>query len=148
MKQLMVAIAVVGLATAGCAQNGMLARSNCRGAGCHVTRSRLAPRPKIVRNACRDSCCACNTGCDCGQTCCSDSCCGNCGQGGSCACRQGSNCGACGGAGCSLCPHSGGYPEPANFNPSPPTGQTAYPYYTVRGPRDFLQANPRSIGPN
>ena len=27
-----------------------------------------------------------------------------------------------------------------------PTAQVAYPYYTVRGPRDFLQANPPSIG--
>ena len=34
-----------------------------------------------------------------------------------------------------------------NFNPGPPIGQVAYPYYTVRGPRDFLQANPPSIGP-
>ncbi len=29
----------------------------------------------------------------------------------------------------------------------PPTGQVAYPYYTVRGPRDFLDKNPESIGP-
>ena len=29
----------------------------------------------------------------------------------------------------------------------PPTGQYAYPYYTTRGPRDFLQNNPPSIGP-
>jgi hypothetical protein len=28
-----------------------------------------------------------------------------------------------------------------------PTGQTAYPYYTTRGPRDFLASNPPSIGP-
>lgn len=33
------------------------------------------------------------------------------------------------------------------FNPGPPAPQTAYPYYTVRGPRDFLQSNPASIGP-
>ncbi|MCA9229165.1 MAG: hypothetical protein KDA57_00825 [Planctomycetales bacterium] len=69
------------------------------------------------------------------------------------------SCDNCGGRGCGLCcrvagcvasgfcPHSGGYPEYYNFTPSPPTGQTAYPYYTVRGPRDFLQANPPSIGP-
>jgi hypothetical protein len=25
--------------------------------------------------------------------------------------------------------------------------QTAYPYYTTRGPRDFLAKNPPSIGP-
>jgi len=34
-----------------------------------------------------------------------------------------------------------------NFAPGPPVGQTAYPYYTVRGPRDFLLANPPKIGP-
>lgn len=64
--------------------------------------------------------------------------------------------GLCGGAGCRdcgqgkgncLCPHSGGYPERPIFNPGPPVGQVAYPYYTVRGPRDFLQDNPPSIGP-
>lgn len=64
-------------------------------------------------------------------------------------------CGNCGGRGCGLCsrvanrinPHAGGYPEQTTFSPSPPTGQTAYPYYTTRGPRDFLQRNPPSIGP-
>jgi hypothetical protein len=29
----------------------------------------------------------------------------------------------------------------------PPTGAVAYPYYTSRGPRDFLDPNPPSIGP-
>jgi hypothetical protein len=33
------------------------------------------------------------------------------------------------------------------FNPGPPTGQTAYPYYTLRGPRDYLLDNPPPIGP-
>ncbi|XZE53520.1 hypothetical protein SH139x_005269 [Planctomycetaceae bacterium SH139] len=28
----------------------------------------------------------------------------------------------------------------------PPTAGVAYPYYTVRGPRDFLMDNPPSIG--
>lgn len=28
----------------------------------------------------------------------------------------------------------------------PPTAQVAYPYYTIRGPRDFLMNNPPSIG--
>jgi hypothetical protein len=28
-----------------------------------------------------------------------------------------------------------------------PIGAVAYPYYTVRGPRDFLAKNPPSIGP-
>jgi len=29
----------------------------------------------------------------------------------------------------------------------PTTGAVAYPYYTTRGPRDFLVNNPQSIGP-
>jgi hypothetical protein len=29
----------------------------------------------------------------------------------------------------------------------PPVGTVAYPYYTLRGPRDFLASNPPSIGP-
>ncbi|HEX3999947.1 MAG TPA: hypothetical protein VHX65_15455, partial [Pirellulales bacterium] len=29
----------------------------------------------------------------------------------------------------------------------PPTGAVAYPYYTNRGPRDYLDPNPPSIGP-
>ncbi|TWT72508.1 hypothetical protein [Crateriforma conspicua] len=32
------------------------------------------------------------------------------------------------------------------FQPGPPSAQTAYPYYTHRGPRDFLLDNPPSIG--
>lgn len=32
------------------------------------------------------------------------------------------------------------------YYPGPPTSQVAYPYYTVRGPRDFLMDNPPSIG--
>ena len=33
------------------------------------------------------------------------------------------------------------------FTPGPPQAQVAYPYYTHRGPRDFLNPNPPSIGP-
>ena len=33
------------------------------------------------------------------------------------------------------------------FAPGPPSAAITYPYYTVRGPRDFLAANPSSIGP-
>ncbi len=32
------------------------------------------------------------------------------------------------------------------FTPGPPTAQTAYPYYTVRSPRDFLMDKPPTIG--
>jgi hypothetical protein len=33
------------------------------------------------------------------------------------------------------------------FTPGPPTGAVTYPYYTTRGPRDFLAQKPESIGP-
>ena len=33
------------------------------------------------------------------------------------------------------------------FAPGPPTAAVTYPYYTVRGPRDFLAAEPRPVGP-
>ncbi len=33
------------------------------------------------------------------------------------------------------------------FAAGPPSGGVTYPYYTNRGPRDFLAKNPRSIGP-
>ncbi|HEX3991779.1 MAG TPA: hypothetical protein VHX39_11475 [Acetobacteraceae bacterium] len=33
------------------------------------------------------------------------------------------------------------------FAAGPPSGSTTYPYYTTRGPRDFLARNPRDIGP-
>jgi len=32
-------------------------------------------------------------------------------------------------------------------NPGPPTGTVTYPYYTVRGPRDFLMKSPTPLGP-
>lgn len=32
------------------------------------------------------------------------------------------------------------------INPGPATAAVAYPYYTHRGPRDFLLDNPPSIG--
>ena len=40
--------------------------------------------------------------------------------------------------------HTGPEPGPA-MGPSSPT--YGYPYYTTRGPRDFLNPNPPSIGP-
>jgi hypothetical protein len=50
---------------------------------------------------------------------------------------------ACPGGGCGLL---GGRGQEA-FTPGPPTGTVTYPYYTVRGPRDFLAEDPRGIGP-
>jgi hypothetical protein len=47
-------------------------------------------------------------------------------------------CRDCGGRGCGRCRAA---------ESGPPTGTVTYPYYTTRGPRDFLAKNPRSIGP-
>jgi hypothetical protein len=85
------------------------------------------------------------------------------------------SCGGMGGGGCSDCtasagPAAGRGPSQAiarrrpaaghplvhqrrdadgeyEFAAGPPTGATTYPYYTNRGPRDFLAKNPQSIGP-
>ena len=37
-------------------------------------------------------------------------------------------------------------PPPA-YQAGPPTAAVTYPYYTVRGPRDFLMDDPPSLGP-
>lgn len=37
-------------------------------------------------------------------------------------------------------------PTPETY-PGPAAGAVTYPYYTLRGPRDFLDRNPMSIGP-
>ena len=55
-------------------------------------------------------------------------------------------CRACSGRGCGAC-MPGRADNYGNFNPGPPVGQVTYPYYTTRGPRDFLARNPNSIGP-
>jgi hypothetical protein len=78
----------------------------------------------------------------------------------------GDSCGeSCGAGGCDNCnshhghglighhprhaPGQGHFGTNATYaGPSgPPTGAVAYPYYTNRGPRDFLADNPPSIGP-
>ncbi len=83
--------------------------------------------------------------------------------------RSGQDCRMCDGGGreypCQVCGHchppgpgyccgSPGAPGSCNsgdqfynFTPGPPVAQAAYPYYTLRGPRDFLLDNPPSIGP-
>lgn len=65
-------------------------------------------------------------------------------------CRQGDQCQSCKpcalhGPGCRG--HNGQAEGPGPYNPGPPTGQVTYPYYTTRGPRDFLQRVPTPIGP-
>ena len=54
--------------------------------------------------------------------------------------------GACGQAGCRSCgpvARRGSYETYDGGS----QGTVAYPYYTNRGPRDFLAPNPRDIGP-
>jgi hypothetical protein len=65
------------------------------------------------------------------------------------ACGHGYCCSCCGppAPGCSCCGCGPSGDQNYNFQPGPPTAQTAYPYYTLRGPRDFLLGNPPSIGP-
>ncbi|MEX2316184.1 MAG: hypothetical protein WD669_03465 [Pirellulales bacterium] len=58
---------------------------------------------------------------------------------------QNGYCCCCGQPGPSCCCTSGD--QYYNFTPGPPVGHTAYPYYTVRGPRDFLLNNPPRLGP-
>ena len=41
----------------------------------------------------------------------------------------------------------GGGAYGSQYAPGPQTPTVVYPYYTTRGPRDFLSANPRGIGP-
>lgn len=60
-------------------------------------------------------------------------------------CGNGYCCGCCCGPQGPGCCNSGD--QHYRFNPGPPVAQTAYPYYTLRGPRDFLLNNPPSIGP-
>lgn len=43
----------------------------------------------------------------------------------------------------------GGGPDASQMveNSGPATGAVTYPYYTIRGPRDFLDRDPQPIGP-
>jgi hypothetical protein len=64
-------------------------------------------------------------------------------------CGHGYCCACCGppAPGCPVCCCGASGDHHYNFQPGPPVAQTAYPYYTLRGPRDFLLDNPPSIGP-
>jgi hypothetical protein len=92
--------------------------------------------------------------------------CGSCGSscGDDCGCEEDCGCGSGhgamygshhGGGGCSSCGIASHHPRHTErndggqvaFDSGPPTGQVTYPYYTTRGPRDYLARNPRSIGP-
>lgn len=158
--------AALVMSSAGCTAIKPGCGDACGGMPCHVATSQRAPRPTIfgshggglgicdklgwTQKGCGDTCGdSCGSGCGMFDR-------GGCGGGGG-----GGGCGACGGAGCNNCLqgglsklldcnscNSGGCGDGNyNFNPGPPGGQVAYPYYTTRGPRDFLMCNPPSIGP-
>lgn len=97
-----------------------------------------------------DNCTDCDScggeGCSyCGPNCGACGCCGD-----NCACPPG-GCGPHGCKHCQILPHchqnraavANQFAGPAG----PPAAQVTYPYYTTRGPRDFLAKNPPSIGP-
>ncbi|HEX6963203.1 MAG TPA: hypothetical protein VF175_15155 [Lacipirellula sp.] len=154
--------ALVCLSATGCVSTGLFgpdcgdACAGPCGEACHVATSRRAPRPTLFRNAARPSGRlfgqggACNDG-GCLAANCFGACnCEGCACGGPCqriAEKVANGFCGCSPVGHGICPHAGGYPEQPAFQPGPPTGQVAYPYYTTRGPRDFLLANPPSIGP-
>ena len=151
------ALAIVG-GTSGCSIVDRLFLLNTDGPYAHQARHAGGCR----NGACRDGACqdgACQDGA-CQDGACQDGAC----QGGAC---QGGACqgGACRDGACRA-PHAGRYgglakhhlspEERANLEASdygavapagPPTGAVAYPYYTTRGPRDFLAKRPPSIGP-
>jgi hypothetical protein len=163
MKQCIALAGLACLLASGCATSSGFFGGPQQAA--HVTTSRSASRPTIMRgygkggpelgvklaaynNDCCENGCGCDeTGCGCAVGGCNGGCCDPAGCGG--ACRRvidGIASGGCG-PGCGLCPHAGGYPEYPSFNQGPPVGQVAYPYYTTRGPRDFLRDHPPTIGP-
>ncbi len=48
---------------------------------------------------------------------------------------------------CPRCGRRHGRGGPCEAAAGPSMGAVTYPYYTLRGPRDFLDRNPQSIGP-
>lgn len=158
MNKFLAVLAVVSLAVTGCAGSRLLGTSPQSQAETYRGQSPDEYAQQPVPCSC-DVCCdpCCGDGCgpegfDCADGCESDGCGGLLGRG-----RSGGRSGACS-SGNDLCrgcralsrglnPHAHGYPEMPAFTPGPQVGQTAYPYYTVRGPRDFLQNNPPTIGP-
>jgi hypothetical protein len=52
----------------------------------------------------------------------------------------------CNACGLGIC-RDGGQAGPALPSQQPPVAAITYPYYTTRGPRDFLQQTPSPIGP-
>jgi hypothetical protein len=60
-------------------------------------------------------------------------------------CDGSSRCRLCHGRGCDGC--RGRHDRGQDVADGPATGAVTYPYYTLRGPRDFLARNPRDVGP-
>ena len=156
-----------GNGSCGGSSSGLLSKARCKMAnrsagGCQTCGSGILGKiGGIAGFKCKGGNCGGCQGGSCGG--CQGGSCGA-GQGGAC---QGGNCGGCGGLGCMAGPlgwqqgglgysshltpgalghNAGAQLNSRPFTPGPPTGQTAYPYYTTRGPRDFLSANPPSIG--
>ncbi len=91
---------------------------------------------------CPENCASCDS---CGEAGCqagSEGDCDTCGHGG-CETSRYANAGLGGLMGCGSCGHGCAQA----YAPGPPTAAITYPYYTVRGPRDFLAQSPRSVGP-
>ena len=164
MTRTLLVLAALGatVASSGCAGNRqMLSARNC-GPQCHVARSQMAPRPQICRDGCHPGGCPIGDVMQC--SCCADAC-GECECCDSCtSCNSGlfnrdcgpcDTCGSRGGCGCCAtrcvvdCVLGGapGYEDDFVTAHGPPVGQVGYPYYSVRGPRDFLRNNPPPIGP-
>lgn len=101
---------------------------------------------------CGNKCCLFGGGCESGGCESGDCGSGDCGPGG---CGAGGGCSECGGApgGCAACggglaAHRAAKEAEMQAGLQGPLGpQVTYPYYTNRGPRDFLAKNPRDIGP-
>lgn len=68
-----------------------------------------------------------------------------------CQCENGQDGQTVGDPNCPICrgrdPQCPRCPRMRPYDPVPPSGMVVYPYYTTRGPRDFLAKNPRGIGP-
>lgn len=102
----------------GCAtQQGLIGRGGCNTGGCLVGSCDVAP----------ETCQSCSTGSRCGMF--SDLKLAD-------GCRN-----------CRVRDPGRSLHHSQAFTPGPPVGTVVYPYYTVRGPRDFLVDDPRPIGP-
>jgi hypothetical protein len=134
--------AILAATSTGCSIMDRLFLINADGPYAHGAGHRAGGCRDCETGACQD----CETGCPDGR--CEVGGCQDCDQG---ACH-GPHVGRYGG----LAKHHLTDAEKAMLNSSdygavqpagPPTGAVAYPYYTTRGPRDFLAKCPPSIGP-